>query len=852
LKTSATKISLFILIGIIISACNAEKKIPEGKQHLIKNRVVVDGKKTTEEEVLNQLYQKPNSTLLGFPLRLNLYNLAKQNPDSSFQAKFTNNPKKYERLSKLLSAKQIDRLGKSFWHHGIHDFLKKTGEPPTIIDTVKTRKSVARLKYYYFNNGFFNVTADYKIDTIGPKRAKIKYEVTKGKPYFIDSIRTTILTPTLDSLYLTNQSNSIIKSGKKYQTVDFDNEKNRITTHFRNNGAYYFQPTYIRFDIDTIQKRNKADVNLIINNYSYQDKDSTVTTPFKLYKISKVNIYTDYSPNNNWSVSDSTSYNNFNLFSQNKLKYKPRAITDAIFITKGSYYADYKNILTTRYLNNLKIFNYPSVQYEVDKQDSTANSLIAKIYLTPRKKYSFRPTLDVTHSNIQDFGIELSVSKTVRNIFRGAETLQVSTRGNVGSSKDLANPNNQFFNVSEYGVDVKLNFPRIFMPFPTEKIIPKSMIPSTLIALGYGRQENIGLDKENLTGSFTYNWTPTRYNTARFDLLNIQFVRNLNPNNYFNVYSSSYNALNTIGKTYNINPSYFNNDTDKDLIIESGTTGFTNDVLNGNTVLNPSDRDYKSVKSIEERRVRLTENDFILATNFTFSKTTKTDPLDNTFYLFKTKIESAGSLLSLVSNATNKSKNESGNYEIFNLEYSEYIKTEFDYIKHWDLTKEKVLAFRSFFGIAIPFGNSENVPFSRSYFSGGSNDNRAWQPYSLGPGSSGATNDFNEANMKIALSTEFRFKILGDLKGALFVDAGNIWNAFDNVSNEKEKFQSLKSLEDIAIGSGFGLRYDFSFFVIRFDFGFKTYNPANEIGKKWFHEYNFGHSVLNFGINYPF
>jgi outer membrane protein assembly factor BamA len=197
-------------------------------------------------------------------------------------------------------------------------------------------------------------------------------------------------------------------------------------------------------------------------------------------------------------------------------------------------------------------------------------------------------------------------------------------------------------------------------------------------------------------------------------------------------------------------------------------------------------------------------------------------------------------------------KKQDGKYEIFNLEYSEYIKTEFDYIKHWDLSKEKVFAVRTFFGIAIPFGNSNNIPFSRSYFSGGSNDNRAWQPYSLGPGSSGAVNDFNEANMKIACSGEFRFKILGPLKGALFADAGNIWNVLDNVVDEKSTFKNLKDIKEIALGSGFGLRYDLSFFVVRFDFGFKTYNPASEIGRRWFKDYNFAHTVLNFGINYPF
>ncbi|MFV8352292.1 BamA/TamA family outer membrane protein [Flavobacterium sp. XS2P14] len=855
MKKTSTKITAFILIAILICACNAVKRVPEGKLLLTKNEIAVNDKKIKDETVFNQLYQKPNSTLLGYRLRLNLYNLANLNPDSTYQAKFTNNPEKFRRKSKWLSEKQVNRLGKSFWYYGIHDFLKKTGEPPVIIDKDRADKSLLRLKYYYFNNGFFNVDASYKIDTLSVKKGRIKYAITSGNAYFLDSLKTTILTPALDSLYETNKSNTFIKSRNQYKTEDFDNEKNRINTHFRNNGVYYFQPNYVTFDIDTIKKVNQANINLRIANYSYQQQDSSRTEPFKIYKISDVNIYTDYSSStNNQKITDSTTYKNFNLYSQDKLKYKPKAITNAIFITKGGLFADYKTVLTTRYLNNLKIFNYPSIQYEVDPRDSTAQSLIAKVYLTPRKKYSFGTTLDVTHSNIQDFGVGFSVSETIRNVFNGAETLELAARGNIGSSKDLANPKNNFFNVSEYGLDLKLNIPRIFMPFSTEKIIPKSMIPSTLITLGFAKQQNIGLDKENFTGALSYNWTPTRNSTARFDLFNTQFVRNLNPQNYFNVYGSSYNALNEISKEYNTNSSYYNNSIDQDLLIEEGTDGFTNDVLTGNAnFLKPLEPDdFQAVKSIEERRLRLTENDFILATSFTFSKTTKKDLADNNFYLFKTKIESAGTVLTAVASTTNQKKNSNGNYEIFNLEYSEYIKTEFDYIKHWDLSKEKIVAFRSFFGIAIPFGNSDYVPFSRSYFSGGSNDNRAWQPYGLGPGSSGALDDFNEANMKIAISAEFRFKILGSLKGALFADAGNIWNVLDNVEDEKSTFTQFKDLKDIALGTGFGLRYDLSFFVIRFDFGFKTYNPADEINKRWFRDYNFANSVLNFGINYPF
>jgi outer membrane protein assembly factor BamA len=850
LKNISTKIATFIVIGIIISACDAEKRVPYNKQRLTKNEIFVNDKATTTEDISNQLYQKPNSTFLGYPFGLNLYNLADPNPDSTYQAKFTKHPGKYERMSKWLSAKQVDRLGQSFFYKGIDDFLKNTGEPPVIIDLAKTKKSLSRVNYYFFTNGFFNVKTKFKLDSISPKKAKIKYIITTGEPFYTDTLTTKIQTPALDSLYQTEKANSFVKQGKQYNTKDFEAEKDRITTHFRNNGAYRFQSNYVAFDIDTLNNNKKVNSTLLIKDYSYQDKDTTRTEPFKIYKISDVNIYTDYSATNSSAVfTDSTNYNNFNLYSHSKLKYKPKAITDAVFIAKGSLFADTRTVLTTRYLSNLKVFNYPTILYEVDKRDSTAQSLIAKVYLSPRKKYSFAPTIDFTHSNIQDFGISGSLSETIRNVFNGAETLELSARGNIGSSKDLANPDGTFFNVSEYGLNAKLSFPRLWFPFKTEKIIPKSMIPSTLASVGFSTQTNIGLDKQNVTGILAYNWNPKKNNTARFDIFNVQYIRNLNPENYYNVYESSYNELNSISKTYNTNPDYVDANTG-DLIIEEGATGFTYDVLTAKIPV-PSE-EYNTVLGIEERRERLTENDFILSTSYSFSKTTRTDAKDNTFYQFKTKIESAGSVLSLIANAANLSENQNGNYEIFNLEYSEYIKTEFDFVKYWDFSKEKILAVRSFFGIAIPYGNSNYIPFSRSYFAGGSNDNRAWEPYRLGPGSSGAIFDFNEANMKIALSAEFRFKIAGKIKGALFADAGNIWNVLDNTTFEPATFTSLSDLKEIALGTGFGLRYDLDFFVVRLDLGFKTYNPGNEIGKRWFYDYDFAHSVFNFGINYPF
>lgn len=845
MKNSITKISLFILIGLIIFGCNTTKRVPNGKSLLTKNNIFVDDKKDNVEDVFNQLYQKQNTSILGYRLRLNIYNLAKQKTDSIYRAKFAHNPKKYNRKVKWLSKKQVKRLGESFWYSGVHNFLRKTGEAPIILDTVSTKKSLRRLKSYYYTRGYFDVTANYKIDSVGKKKVKLSYNIIKGNPYIIDSINSHISSKPLDSIYQLRKRSSFIKSGRRLEYSNFDAEKARITVDFRNNGAFRFQQNYVTYVIDTITKKRVANVDLIIENESIRVEDSLYTLPFELYKISKVNIYTDRSPaNQNLPIKDSTIYKDFTLYSVNKLKYRPKAITDGVFVTKGNYFSDNKTALTSKYLSNLKVFNYPLIQYIEDKNQK--NGLIANIYLSPRKKYTFGFSADFVHSNIQDFGISGNAFLSIRNVFNGAETFEIGTRGSIGASKDFANPNNNFFNISEIGADAKLNFPRLFLPFKTDKIIPKTMIPYTTISVGYSKQTNIGLDKQNFTSSLVYNWIPKKNTTFRFDLLNVQFVKNINPDNYFNVYRSSYKALNQFATAYGANPSYF--DTDGNLIINDGVNSFLNDVNSG--VILPSANDTKSINSIVEQKGRLTEDNLIVASSIAFSKTSQKDLADNNFYAIKAKIESAGNLMSLIAGASKQTQD--GSKTAFGVAFSQYIKTEFEYIKHWDLRRKKVLAAKAFMGVAIPYGNSNSVPFSRSYFAGGTNDIRAWQSYGLGPGKTGSINDFNEANMKLLFSTEFRFNIFQKLNGALFVDAGNIWNVSDIVTNPDAVFSGLKSLENIAVGSGFGFRYDFNFFVIRLDLGFKTYNPANPDNEKWLKEMRFNKSVLNIGINYPF
>ena len=841
MKKQLSKILILLLLTGYLYSCDAVKRVAEDEHLLTKASVIVNDKKDNTETTNNLLYQKPNKKILGTPLQLHIYNTARQNRDSIFEAWLDKTPKRRERLERRYSKKQLDKLKQSAL--GFNNWLKKSGEAPVILSDNKTNRSIRRIKDYYINNGWFNVEASYNIEKKDNKRAEIKYEIKTGSAFLIDSITKIIKSPIIDSLYQNIQKKALITKGNQYRTSDFEQERDRISSALRNSGVYHFNQDYITFEMDTIGTNKKVNVGLRIQNRAIRTADSIRREPFKIYKISDVNIITDYRfENRNKPFQDSITYGGYKLYSYGKMRYRPKALTDAVFIAPGEVFRDLDRTRTYRYINELRTFKYPNIEYT----ENPNNTLTDTIRLTPLKKFSLGFSADVSKSNIQTVGFSLNPSLQIRNVFRGAETLEISGIASIGASDDLKAEGDPFFDINEYGVDVKLTIPRLFSPFYTKNIIPKYMSPSTRIGLATTSQTNIGLDKQTVSGNFSYNWYPNTKVTNRLDVFNIQYVRNLNVDNYFTVYDNSFNSLNQIAKDV----GYIN--TDSNLTIPDGANTFINYAL---TKPNPSElssSQLATINGIDERQERLTENNLILSSSFSFTKDKRTNLFDNDFSIFRFKLELAGNLLASTSKLLGLKKDSNGRYQLLDVAYSQYVKTEFDYIKHWDLGKKNVLASRAFFGIAIPYGNSNSIPFAKSFFGGGPNDNRAWSAYSLGPGSSETTNEFNEANLKLALSVEQRFNLFGDLNGAIFVDAGNIWNVLDNVEEDRATFSGLDSLKDIAVGSGFGLRYDFSFFIFRFDIGFKTYDPSYIDENRWFNDYNFANAVYNIGINYPF
>ncbi|WP_235843162.1 translocation and assembly module lipoprotein TamL [Maribacter hydrothermalis] len=850
------KLSLLSLLAIVLLSCNSLKKVEDDEYLVIKNTIYADSIKVNNEELQSLIYQKPNSTVLGYPLRLNLYNLAKENPDSSFNAWLYKKENRKNRLTKLLSAKQVNRLGESFAVKGLSNWLKDIGEAPTVLDTTRTRLSLARLSAFYQGMGYFTNNTTYEIDTTKQnKKAKINYHIKLGDPYMIDSLGNNILSTAIDSLYFLNSANSLVKEGQQFNLSNFNKERERLTGIFRNNGIRNFQESSITFDIlrDTTKSADDQKMNITLNigDLKTRGENEVTTSAYKVEKINKINIYTDYLSTH---INDSIytiDYRNYTIHYSKNFDIKPKTLANAIFFKKDSIYRDVDKIRTSRQLNALNIFKYPNIIFEAD---STSNNVNTNIYLAPKSKYSLGTNFEVSRSNLRRLGVGIGTTLLIRNIFKGAENLSISADGAYGLLSNNTFEANYF---SEFGGDITLDFPRIWFPFiNTSRIIPNYTLPKTRVAIGTSFQNNIGLDKQTFNTVLGYNWVPSDFVNHNVELLNIQFVRNVNSNRFFNVYNNTYERLDDIADNYENEPSlseFFESNTDATnpkLIIPVGTTGFIDAIQN--RTISSTTEDFNNVVLIEERRKRLTENNLIFTTNYTFNKTNRTGIIDNTFYQFRWKIESAGNLLSAFSSVVPFNKNDQEQLLVFGVPFSQYIKNEFEYVKYWDLSRSNVLAARVFLGIAIPYGNSDNIPFVRSYFAGGSNDNRAWFPYSLGPGSVSAVNDFNEANLKIAANLEYRFPIVGDIKGAIFADVGNIWNVLDNVEDSAATFDSIDSLKDIALGTGLGLRYDFTYFLFRLDLGFKTYNPAEIQSERWFRDYNFANSVLQIGINYPF
>ena len=792
------KINLLIIVLAFFSSCNLTKRIDKN-QIILKNIDIKLNEKLIKSDSLNPLITvKENSKILGIPIPALIGSSAKLNSDSLFED-WLNKKNKRKRLKNLLSEKQLKQLKR--YYNNFNNWKFKNGENIAIIDSLKIENSVRNLNLYFQNLGYLKNEIDFEVKKESEKNADLIFKINTLGRYYITNNEPNIDSKIIDSIYKANSHKSKLKDNSFFNSINFDIERNRLFNLFKNNGVYDFQINSILFS---------AEIDSSDNNLSIPIKTNIYGENYSISKISEINFI----------KSDSSNSFNFNKnFIKSKLKFKP-----------GDVFNDSLRKASLRELNDLDLFNFPSVQYSKNND----NSLVANLLLNSKKKFGLGFGFDLKQSNIEDIGIAFENRFKSRNIFRKGENLILSFTGSIGNSGKTQ--------ISQINYDLMLDIPR-FLLGSKETSNGGISNKRTLINLGSSNQRNIGLDRNSFKLNYTYSWN-TKKTFFSFSPAEIALINNKNIDNYFNIYSSSYKELNIIAGKITSNPIYYK---DGDLEIPIGINLFIDDVLDGkfNSI---NEIDFRKVSFIEGRRSRLISNNLILGPSIKLSNKSEKVFQGNNFNRWNIKIQTSGNIASLLTK-----KDNSQNFKtISDLRFSQFFKTEFSYIRHWSFENNSLFAFRFFNGLAIPYGNSENIPFSESFFGGGSNDNRAWQVYKLGPGSSGAFDEFNEANFKIAFNFEYRFKMFGNFDGAFFTDVGNIWNLLDNTEDSSRTFDGFSDLSELAIGNGVGLRYDSGLFIFRLDMGLKTHNPSLDKGKRWLTDFSLKKAVFNIGLNYPF
>ena len=789
-----TKIKLILILILFISGCSLQKTISNKDFIVEKTNIKIDGKIIKNDSLKELITFKENSKFLGIPIGALIASSAKKNSDSLFK-KWISKKNKREKLTNIFSQKQLFQINK--YYNNFNDWKKNNGEKISLIDSSKINKSNENISLYFKNIGYLDNSVSFTVNKKPQKKASIDINVKQGPRYYIGNIVSKIESKIIDSIYNKNKFNSFLKENEFFITENFDLERNRLYNLFRNNGVYGFQINSIVFSvkIDSTRNNYSLPVDIIINGDDY-----------KIFKIRNINLE---------EIDNETKFKFNTGFLQSKIKFR-----------KNSVFNDSLRKSTLKSLNALDLFNFPSIQYT----EASHNTLDANIILNNKKKFGLGFGFDLKQSDIEDIGIAFENRFKSRNFFKNGENLNLSASGSIGKSGKKT--------ISQTNYDLTINFPRfLFFENYTDNLENKT----TFLSFGSSNQRNIGLDRNSFKLDFNYGWTKNN-KFIDFSAIQIELINNKNIENYFNIYSNSYGQLNFISSKYTSDSKYFLNDQ---LNIPNGINLFIEDVLNGNIIIDSDD--FSSLSYIESRRQRLISNNLIVGSSFQISNNYDNRYDKKNFRQWKLKFKSSGNLASILIN-----KNSEGKKLISDLEFSQFLKIESSFIRHWDVSDNSLFAMRYFGGIAIPFGNSNNIPFSESFFGGGSNDNRAWEVYKLGPGSSGAKNEFNEANLKLALNLEYRFKMFGNFNGAIFTDIGNIWNVFDDTEEESRSFKGFKDLDELAIGSGIGVRYDSGLFIFRLDMGLKTYNPALIKKDRWFNDFSLKKAVFNIGLNYPF
>lgn len=689
-------------------------------------------------------------------------------------------------------------------------WIRKMGEAPVVYDNSLTLNSVEQLNKALVNKGFLNAKVTADTASTGKKKMGVKYTLSPGTPHTIASIAYRFPGDTLRGLVMTDSARFPVRVGDPLDRSRLELQREIITAGLRNKGYYGFSKDFITFEADTTEGSHDVDLTVIVNP-PYRNNPSGLSilthTP---YFIRSVKVIEGADGNftgklDEIHTTDSFNYGGLEFYYNGRLFLRPAVVADNCFIRPGMEYNAHEVDKTYAALTRLEILKFSNIRFQPVAEIDGRQWLDAYILLTPGKSKSVALELEGTNSE-GDLGVAAGLSFSHRNIFKGSETFTAKFRGAYESiSGNLSGLiHNRYM---EYSLDLGLSFPKFKFPFLRESFKRKIMA-STEVNLSMNYQERPEYTRIISTAGWSYKWTE-KNNTTRhtFTPIDINYV-----------------------------------------YLPESTNNFIDQIAPDNPLLRYSYEDH-----------------FIMRLGYSFYHTNKeperpwSRSIQRNIYTLRVNTEIAGNLLFAISSIfSHRSNFHTDPYKIFGIRYSQYFKAEADYGLLHIFDHRQSIAFHAGFGIGVPYGNSSILPFEKRFYGGGANGVRGWAVRTLGPGSytghNSVTDFINQCgDIRLELSAEYRAKLFWVVELGLFIDAGNIWTIRNYETQPGGVFRFGEFYKQIAAAYGLGLRFDFKYFLLRFDLGMKAHNPAAGeqpwplIHPRWGRDRTF-----HFSIGYPF
>lgn len=679
--------------------------------------------------------------------------------------------------------------------------MRSVGDPPVFYDSLLTEKTRREMILYLHTQGFFQGEVEIQKEYKKRQKVVVTYLISENEPTIINDVTyygdTTILN-------LVDTEESLLQELTRYIRNNLDGERTRIHQLLRNNGYYNFNRQYVRFNVDTNlvdfareeNPRKLANIQVFIEDPFDEQNDSLLLKHQEFfYDHTQVFVVEE---DDTVTVRNKVHENIHFRYSKRRY-YSPRVLGHRIKFRPFDLYGFDKTLNTQKSLLDLNMFRFVNITFTEDD-----NRLLTNIYASPLDKYQFSVEAGL-NVGVGLPGPFVNFSFLNRNTFGGAEIFETNLQFLVDGQASFSQ-NNQTYSSIETIFSTSLTFPQLILPTRL-RFQFFDFNPTTTVKAGLNFARRPEYIRTAINASISYRGYK-RFSTYNLTLLEANIVNTLRVDSTFRA-------------QLNLNPAL--RASFGQALVTSTYATYTYNNATGEGVENPQ--------------------------------------------YFRVLLESGGTNLDLLNNVVGRDD------QIFGLNYFQFVKTSASYHYTWKVTPIHSLAFRVFGGYALPYGRANTLPYEKFFFSGGSNSNRAWLGRRLGPGSFSRRNADGTINYDIEqpgeiimeANIEYRFPMIGFIEGALYADAGNVWTREIERDENGEPlrpgadFSFDRFYREIALGSGLGLRFDFSFLVLRFDTGIKIYDPGRDEGRKWaIADFDWGapfrnnQILVNIGIGYPF